>query len=93
MKQVYQACDGKLFNSHEAATRHERDIKTKWLEDTNEGQFYAKILSLMDDQKEDGWYGTERELGMEFVNTVFAQWFFEPFDSGEDNDCCIRSEN
>jgi len=71
MKEVFQANDGTIFETPDGATRHESDQMQEWLETSIVGSWVAEVLETMDDDAEDEYYGTQRDIGVQFRDAAY----------------------
>lgn len=63
MKQVFQTDDGTVFETAVAALKHESDLMQDWLDDSVVGQWVTEVLETMDNESQDEYFGTERDMG------------------------------
>jgi hypothetical protein len=72
MKTVYQARDGSVFPDAQAALEHEQILFKSWLR-TNKARVYREFCEALDDPCEDEYYGTPRELALQFLQKYWEE--------------------
>lgn len=74
VKTVYEASDGQTFTVKEMAENHEEELFNSWLEKRHCMELNS-ILATFDDEKEDEYFGTERDMVMQFLHRAFELYY------------------
>lgn len=69
MRTLYETLDGKLFETHVDAERHERLLT----EDVVQNSGLLPYLATLEDEYKDEWYGSDRERAMNVIQDL-ALW-------------------